>query len=111
MRPRRVRGPGSGHDFDAFVEARIRLFHGDTEPGEFAVPVPFADTEIDPPARQQVEGGDLLGQQHRIVPGQHQHRSAERNVVVRAPIQVNKFKLADTWPKPVKWCSTRNVLT
>src|SRR5215510_13606795 len=34
-----------------------------------------------------------------------------RNVVVRAPIQVNKFKLADTWPKPVKWCSTRNVLT
>ena len=77
MRPRRVRGPGPGHDFDAFVEARIRLLHRDAEPGEFVVPVPLADAEIDPPARQQVEGGDLLGQQHRIVPGQHQHRGAE----------------------------------
>ncbi len=25
-----------------------------------------------------------------------------RNVVVRAPIQVSKFNVADTWPNPVK---------
>ena len=29
------------------------------------------------PPRQQVEGRGLLGQQHRIVPGQHQDRRAE----------------------------------
>jgi len=34
----------------------------------------------------------------------------KRKVVVRAPIQVSRFNVADTCPKPVKWCSTRNVL-
>jgi hypothetical protein len=33
-----------------------------------------------------------------------------RNVVVRDPIQVSRFSDADTWPNPVKWCSTKNVL-
>ena len=33
-----------------------------------------------------------------------------RRVVVRAPTHVSKFNVADTWPKPVKWCSTRNEL-
>jgi len=36
------------------------------------------------------------------MPGEHQHAVPRRNVVVRDPIQVSKFKLADTWPKPVK---------
>src|SRR5712691_753056 len=77
MRPRRVRGPGPDHDLQTFVEACIRFLHGDAESGEFVIPVSLADAEIDPPARQQVESGDLLGQQHRIVPGQHQYRGAE----------------------------------
>ena len=62
---------------NAFVEARIRLLHGDAESGEFVVPVSLADAEIDPATREQVEGSDLLGQQHGIMPGQHQHRGAE----------------------------------
>ena len=34
-----------------------------------------------------------------------------RSVVVRAPTHVSKFSVADTWPNPVKWCSTRKELT
>ena len=33
-----------------------------------------------------------------------------RSVVVRAPTHVSKLRVAETWPKPVKWCSTRNEL-
>src|SRR5204863_31813 len=33
-----------------------------------------------------------------------------RRVVVRAPSQVSRLRLAETWPKPVKWCSTTKVL-
>ena len=33
------------------------------------------------------------------------------SVVVRAPTHVNRFSVAETWPNPVKWCSTRNELT
>ena len=35
---------------------------------------------------------------------------ASRKVFVRAPSQVSRLRLAETWPKPVKWCSTRNTL-
>ena len=33
------------------------------------------------------------------------------SVVVRAATHVRRFSVADTWPKPVKWCSTRNELS
>jgi hypothetical protein len=33
-----------------------------------------------------------------------------RRVVVRAAMNVRRFKVAEIWPNPVKWCSTRNVL-
>ena len=33
-----------------------------------------------------------------------------RSVLVRAATQVSRLSVADTWPKPVKWCSTANVL-
>ena len=29
---------------------------------------------------------------------------------VRAPSQVNRLIVAETWPYPVKWCSTTKVL-
>ena len=37
----------------------------------------LADAEIEPAARQKIDGRRLLGEQHWIVPGQHQHRGAE----------------------------------
>ncbi|MBN8910036.1 MAG: hypothetical protein J0H99_26340 [Rhodospirillales bacterium] len=33
-----------------------------------------------------------------------------RRVRVRAPIQVSSCSVAETWPKPVKWCSTTKAL-
>jgi hypothetical protein len=33
-----------------------------------------------------------------------------RSEVVRAPAQVRRLSVAEIWPKPVKWCSTMNVL-
>src|SRR6516165_7791099 len=33
-----------------------------------------------------------------------------RSVVVLAATQVSRLRLAETWPKPVKWCSTTKVL-
>ena len=34
-----------------------------------------------------------------------------RSVLVRAATQVSRLRLADTWPSPVKWCSTTKVLS
>ena len=39
--------------------------------------VAFTDAEIEPPAGHQVERRGLLGEQHRVVPGQHYHGRAE----------------------------------
>ena len=33
-----------------------------------------------------------------------------RSVRVLAPIQVSRLRVAETWPKPVKWCSTMKLL-
>src|SRR5207253_7858443 len=50
------------------------------EPGEFIVAVALPDPEIEPAAGQEIEGRRLLGQQHRIVPRQDQHRCAEAQI-------------------------------
>ena len=39
--------------------------------------VAFADSEIEPAAREKIQGRNLLGKQHRIVPWQHKNRRAE----------------------------------
>ena len=44
---------------------------------ELAVAVALADAEIETAAGDQIERRRLLGEQHRIVPGQHHHRRAE----------------------------------
>ena len=63
------------------VEPLGRLLGRDAEPGEFVSPIAFADPEIEPPVRQQVEGRGLLGDQDRVVPGQHHDRGAEPNAL------------------------------
>ena len=62
---------------DRFLEPRVGFFHRHGEAGEFVVAVAFADAEIQPSARQQIQRRRLLGQQHGVVPGQHDHRGAE----------------------------------
>ena len=44
---------------------------------ELAVAIALADTEIEPSARHEIERRRRLGEQHRIVPRQHDDRSAE----------------------------------
>jgi hypothetical protein len=77
MREPRARQPGFGDDLDRFLKARLGLLRRNSETLEFAVAVALADAEVEPATGNQVEGGRLLRQQHRIVPGQHNHRGAE----------------------------------
>ena len=93
---RLVDGPRLEDDVEAFVEARVGLLHRHAEPGEFVVAVALADTEIEPAAGQEIERRRLLGQQHRVVPGQHDDRRAETQRRVRAPSQVNRLSVAET---------------
>ena len=66
-----------GHHLDRFLEPRLGLLRRNAEAGELVVPVALADAEIEPAAGNQIERRRLLGQQHRIVPGQHDHGGAE----------------------------------
>ena len=97
------------HHLDGFVEPRLRLFRPDAKAGEFVVPIALANAEIEPAAGDQIERGRLLSQQHRIVPGQHDHGSAEPQRLVRMASAVCSIKVAETWFQPVKWCSTRKL--
>jgi hypothetical protein len=77
MRPRAVERPRLQYHLEALVEPLIRLFHRNAESRELVVAIPLPDAEVDPAAGQEVYGGDLLGQQHGVVPGQGDHGGAE----------------------------------
>ena len=62
---------------ERFLEALVGLRDRNAEAGKLVVPIALADAKLEPPVREQVDGRGLLGEQHRIVPGQHQHRGAE----------------------------------
>ncbi len=66
-----------GHHLDRFLEPRLGLLRWNAEAGELVVPVALADAEIEPAAGDQIERRRLLGQQHRIVPGQHDDGGAK----------------------------------
>ena len=67
-------------DLHRLVEALGRLLDRDAEAVELGLAVALADAEVDAPAAQKVERGDLLGHQDRIVPGHHHHRRAQPDV-------------------------------
>ena len=77
MREALLRRPRLQQHLERFLEPRVGFLHRHVEAGEFVVAIAFADAEIEPPARQQVQRRRLLGQQHGIVPGQHDHRGAQ----------------------------------
>ena len=77
MREALLRRPGFDDDIERLVEARVGFRDRHAESGEFVVAVTLAGAEIEPAAGEQIDGGGLLGEQYRIVPGQHQHRGAE----------------------------------
>jgi hypothetical protein len=71
------RGPRPDDHGQGLLETRFGLLHRDAEALELVVAITLADAEIEAPAGQQVERRRLLGEQHRVVPRQHQHGGAE----------------------------------
>ena len=58
--------------------------------------IALADAEIEPAAGQQVDGRGLLGEQHRVVPGQHHHGGADAQRLGAGGTQVSRFSVAET---------------
>ena len=96
------RRPRPRHHRDRLLEARLGLFRRDLKTLKLAMPVALADAEIEAAAGDQIERRRLLGEQHRIVPGQHDTAEPSRNVVVRMASAIKSIKVADTWFQPVK---------
>src|SRR5262249_60478251 len=73
----RVRSERTHEHVKYLLEARLGLVRRHGEASELVVPIAFAHSEIEPAAREKIQGRHLLRKQHRIVPGQHENRSAE----------------------------------
>ena len=65
------------HDIETLVEARVGLLDRHAEAGKFVGPVALADAEIEAAAGEKIDRRRLLGEQDRIVPGQHQYGRTE----------------------------------
>ena len=74
-------GPRRAQEGHGLLEPLGRLLDRDAKARELRRPIALADAEVQAPVGQEVDRGHLLGQQHRIVPGQHHHRRAEPNPV------------------------------
>ena len=74
---RSVGGERAHQHVEHLLEARLGLGGRHGEACELVVAVAFADSEIEPAVREKIQGRNLLGKQHRVVPGQHQDRRAE----------------------------------
>src|SRR5690606_24450613 len=57
--------------------ARLRLLHRHTKAVKFIRAIPPADAEIEPAFRKHIYRGCLLGEQRRVVPGQHHYRGTQ----------------------------------
>src|ERR1700758_4578541 len=69
-----ARNPRAQDNLDRFFKAAFRLFRRHTETLEFAVPVAFADAEIQPTVGNQIKRRRLLRQEDRVVPRQDHYR-------------------------------------
>src|SRR5262245_2193664 len=80
-----VGSPRLQQNLEALVEPRVGLLHRHAEARELVVPVALPDPEIEPAPGQKIERRGLFGQQHRVVPWQHHHRSAETEAARTRP--------------------------
>ena len=67
-------------DLEDFGEPRAALVHVDIVGVVFHFRGAAPDAEMQGALRQAVEHRDFFGQPQRVIPGQHQHRRAERQV-------------------------------
>ena len=72
-----VAGPERPEDLDVLVGAGAPPGEGDAEGVELLLQPAHTDAQLDPAARQVVEGGQLLGQDQRVAQGQDQDAGAE----------------------------------
>src|SRR5262249_51737215 len=72
-------------DLEALIEPRVGVLHRHAEARELVVPVALADPEIEPAPGEKIERRGLFGEQHRVVPWQHHHRSAEAKAARARP--------------------------
>src|SRR6516225_8508330 len=70
-------GPRLAQERHRLVEALGRLLDWNREARELRRAVPLANAEVEPAVGQQIERGDLLCEQYRIVPRQHHHGGTE----------------------------------
>ena len=80
-------GPHAAHDGDGLLERVHRLARGEpwAAGGDDAVPEGAgAETEVDPPAAEEVEGRDRAGEDDGLRRGRFATLSATRSVVERA---------------------------
>src|SRR5215472_4714929 len=76
-----ARLPGQADDLHRLVEALGRLGLRHAEAGELISAITLADAEVEPAAGQKVERRRLLGDENRVVPGQHHDRGAETDAL------------------------------
>ena len=72
-----VRGECTHEHIEYLLEARLGLIGRHREASELVVAVAFAHSEIEPAAREKIQGRNLFRKQHRIVPWQHKNCCAE----------------------------------
>src|SRR5262245_22106327 len=72
-----VGGEGTHGHIEYLLEARLGLCGRHRKTRELVVAVALAHSEIEPAAREQIQGRNLLRKQHWVVPWQHKDRRAE----------------------------------
>jgi hypothetical protein len=74
---RNVGGERTHEHIEYLLETRLGLFGRHRKTREFVVAVALAHSQIKPAAREQIQGRNLLCEQHRVVPWQYKNRRAE----------------------------------
>ena len=74
-------GPGFEDDIELFEHALLRILARHAEPVIVEIDEAAADAEFDPPARHQIDHGQLFGYLERVVQRQHHHSGADSNLL------------------------------
>src|SRR5215467_2407789 len=82
-----ARGPSLAQERHGLLEALGCLLDRNAKASELRLPVAFADAEVEPAIRQEIECRDLLSEQGRIVPRQY-YDGASKADSPRAPCKV-----------------------
>ena len=97
-----VRGERAHEHIESLLEARLGLSRRHGETCELVVAIAFADSQIEPAAREKIQGRHLLGKQYRIVPWQYENCGAEAKARCTSCDERQEGENRRDWPMPVK---------